>query len=283
MARLFTAFLFKLRKDATFKVTLIVGVGVAIFMCLLYALIDATNELPYTAFTGHTMLINSLSPVQNFGFAIPINLISFICLEFTQGTIRNKIVAGNSKFKIYASLFLSGLVLSFALIIAYAAICTGIGAIFGGFDLSKEALVNLSYPAVVDAKFILETLLIYALIYIFTTSFAVFSATTFRVVGPCIPIVTVTLMLAYFGGFIASGALTDNDLALNILRFVDPLFAPIGATMEYVFDPENPEVIIGTVASYDNLTIVGNIVSTTFFSAAFFVAGAVEFVKRDVK
>lgn len=281
MARLFTAFLFKLRKDATFRVTLIVGAAVAVFMCLLYFLIDATNEISYKAFTGQTMLINSLSPVQNFGFAIPINLISFICLEFTQGTIRNKIIAGNSKFKIYASLFISGLILAFALIIAYAGICTGIGSIFGGFDLSKPALVNLGYPATIDTKFILETLLVYALIYVFATSFAVFSATTFRVVGPCIPVVTVTLMLAYFGGYLAGGALSDNEIALNILRFVDPLYAPIGATMETITDSENN--IIGTVASYDNLTIIGNVVSTSIFSVIFFVAGSVEFVKRDVK
>lgn len=279
MARLFTAFLFKLRKDVTFKVTLIVGAGVAVFMCLLYFLIDQYAGAGFKSFTGQTMLINSLSPVQNFGFAIPVNLISFICLEFTQGTIRNKIIAGNSKFKIYASLFLSGLVFAFALIIAYAGICTGIGAIFGGFDLTKPALVNLGFPAIIDVKFILETLLIYALIYVFVTSFAVFVGTTFRVVGPSIPVVVVTLMLAFFGAYIVTSAVSDGDTILTILKFADPLYAPSGATMEFA-DPEN---FIATGAYYDNLTLIGAIVSTSVYSIGFFAAGAIEFVKRDVK
>ncbi len=288
MVRLFTAFLFKLRKDATFKVTLIIGAGVAIFMCLLYFAIDMYAGANYKAFTGQTMLINSLSPVQNFGFAIPINLISFICLEFTQGTIRNKIIAGNSKFKIYASLFLSGLVFAFALIIAYAGICTGIGAIFGGFDLSKYTLVNLGFPAVIDWKFIVKTLIIYCLIYVFVTSFAVFVATTFRVVGPAIPVVTVTLMLAFFGAYLVTFEMSNNETVLNILKFADPLYAPVGANMEYFYETviiegQEQNVIVNTVAYYDQLTFIGSFVSTITYSAIFFAAGAIEFVKRDVK
>ena len=40
MARLLKAFFFKLKNDATFKVTLIVGAGVAVFITLLYFLIE---------------------------------------------------------------------------------------------------------------------------------------------------------------------------------------------------------------------------------------------------
>ena len=42
--------------------------------------------------TGQSMLVFSMSPAQNFGIAIPINLAVFIVLEFTQGTIRNKVI-----------------------------------------------------------------------------------------------------------------------------------------------------------------------------------------------
>ena len=108
MKRLFKAFLFKLTRDLTFRITLIIGAGMALLMTGIYLVIDLTaateGVLGDTKFlTGQTMLIASMSPAQNYGLAIPINVVSFICLEFTQGTIRNKIIAGNSKFKIYAS------------------------------------------------------------------------------------------------------------------------------------------------------------------------------------
>ena len=102
MARLLKAFFFKLKRDLTFKITLIVGAATAIFTAIILMFMQEGKAL-----TGPTMLFTSLSPIQNYGFALPINLISFICLEFSQGSIRNKIIAGNSKLKIYISLCVS--------------------------------------------------------------------------------------------------------------------------------------------------------------------------------
>ena len=283
MARLLKAFFFKLKNDATFKVTLIVGAGVAVFITLLYFLIDTFDSGgSFKALSGHNMLINSLSPVQNFGFAIPVNLISFVCLEFTQGTIRNKIIAGNSKFKIYVSLFLSGLVFAFALITVYALVSTALGSIFGGFDLNKAAMVGVLTGITFDGTFILQTIVCYAFIYVFLTAFAVFVATTFRVVGPAIPIVVVTLMIGYFGSMLASMSLDPEKYAtvINILRFADPLFAPVGASVEWR-DVGLPAM--AGHAYYDNLTFIGCIVSNLAFTGIFLTAGTIEFVKRDVK
>ena len=107
MWNLFKAFIFKLRKDLTFRITLIVGAGVAILLTVIYLFIDlaAKNLVGEAGYkflfaTGQNLFINSFSPAQNFGIAIPVNLITFTVLEFTQGTIRNKIIAGNSKPKI---------------------------------------------------------------------------------------------------------------------------------------------------------------------------------------
>ena len=45
MVDLFRAFFFKLRKDLTFRITLIVGGGVAILMMLLYMAIDGKGGI----------------------------------------------------------------------------------------------------------------------------------------------------------------------------------------------------------------------------------------------
>ena len=94
MGRLMKAFLFKLSRDVTFRVTLIIGTAMAFGITLIYFGLQSllVQELDFQnvkLLTGHSMLISSMSPVDNFGIVLPINLIIFTCLEFTQGTIRN--------------------------------------------------------------------------------------------------------------------------------------------------------------------------------------------------
>ena len=144
MARLMRAFFYRISKDITFKITLIVGAGMAVFMTLLYLILQSAIGDGVKMLSGQGMLISSFSPAQNFGIAIPINLISFIYLEFSQGSIRNKIIAGHSKAKIYASLFLSGLVFAFSLLLVYVGLCTALGSIFGGFDPNGMAIAGTS-------------------------------------------------------------------------------------------------------------------------------------------
>ena len=96
MGRLLKAFFFKLSRDLTFRITLIIGAGIALMMTGIYLAIDLTaaseTGVSYAEYsgkllTGPTMLVSSLSPAQNYGLAIPINVISFICLEFSQGIL----------------------------------------------------------------------------------------------------------------------------------------------------------------------------------------------------
>ena len=278
MGRLFKAFIFKIRRDATFKITLIVGAGIAVFITLLYLILQ--NALPdefgdAKLLTGPTMLLNSFSPVQNFGIAIPVNLISFTCLEFTQGTIRNKIIAGNSKFKIYASLCLSGLVFAFALIIVYAAICTGLGSIFGGFDLSKPVALMTGKPGYIDGVLILKYLLIVVVAYISIVSFAIFIATSFRNIGPCIPIVMIVLMVCYLSTtiIISLPDMIDVGAVKGVLKIINPLYALSGG----VESNDAQKMFIA------NDTLIAAVINNLVYAGLFFTAGSLLFKKRDVK
>ncbi|MBO7573752.1 MAG: hypothetical protein J6T25_03145 [Bacilli bacterium] len=280
MGRLFKAFIFKIRRDVTFKITLIVGAGIAVFITLLYLILQ--NALPdefadTKLLTGPTMLLNSFSPVQNFGIAIPVNLISFTCLEFTQGTIRNKIIAGNSKFKIYASLCLSGLIFAFALIIVYAAICTGLGSIFGGFDLSQPIALMTGQKAYIDGIFILKYLLIVVVVYISVVSFAIFMATSFRNIGPCIPIVMITLMVCYLSVTIIASISNDPRVDVSgvkaVLKIINPLYALSGGM----------EIDSAAKAYIPNGTLIAAIINNLVYAGLFFTAGSLLFKKRDVK
>ena len=287
MGRLFKSFLFKISKDLTFRITLIIGIALALFMTLIYLLIDfasgAFNGESEHFLTGPMMLMNSFSPVQNFGLAVPINLISFICLEFSQGTIRNKIIAGHSKFKIYTSLFLSGLVFTFALMIVYISICTLLGTLVGGFDLSKAVISGLLSSTNIDGIFILQTIVIAIFVYITIVSFTVFFATLFRVIGPCIPIVLIVLLFLYFAGtmVVILQEAFDSDVPVQVMKILNPLFAlSNGGDTEVILVDGNPT---GVRSYYAVDTFVSALVNNTVYTALFFVGGALIFKKRDVK
>lgn len=323
MSRLLKAFFYKISKDITFRITLIVGAGVAIFMILLYLLLDLFLDTEgMKMLTGQSMLVNSFSPAQNFGISIPINVVSFVILEFTQGTIRNKIIAGHSKFKIYASLYLSGLVLAFALLLMYVGVCTVFGAIIGGFDLNTSTMVGTGIGAKVSAEFIVKYVILALLAYTSIVSFAVFIAALFRSMGPCIPLVMLGIFGLYFLAVIFSTVLmttesivtssqqaiveanlalaeeTDPDKiqAYNLsIELANQTIETYKPTVDNLHNVENvikcvdplyaissPD-IKGGVATIDNYTFFTGLGANLVYAAAFFVGGACLFKKRDVK
>ena len=290
MKRLFNAFLFKIRKDLTFRITLIIGVGMAILMTLIYFGLDRAMGTDASdgskMLAGPNMLLNSFSPVQNYGIAIPVNLISFTCLEFSQGTIRNKIIAGNSKFKIYASLCISGLIFAFALLIVYVGLCTLLGTIFGGFNLKDGVMVGLT-QAPVKGGFIPLTLLFAALIYLSIVMFTIFFATLFRNIGPTIPVVMVTLMLLYFSAYIVSTLsmfMEDTPIVL-VMKIINPLYAISGGVDYHTVNVEieGETYAMTDYVYYSTETIVCSIINNLVYAGLFFGFGSLIFSKRDVK
>ena len=289
MGRLFKAFFFKLSRDLTFRIVLIIGAGIAFFVTALYLLIDlgieglAGESIKFL--TGPNMLLTSLNPVDNFGLAIPICLITFTCLEFSQGTIRNKIIAGHSKFQIYASLVLSGLVLTFALLIVYTGICTLIGIVFGGFDLSNPIIIlTLSISgAYAEPLYIIQMLIIAVVVYIAIVSYTVFFAALFRNIGPCIPVVIIVLMMLALGGSIVAmiGEVLESDTLVNIVKIVDPLYVISGGGTDFTYIIENDSA--KQYVSLETGAFAANIINNLVYAAIFFVGGALIFVKRDVK
>ena len=293
MGRLLKSFFFKLSRDLTFRITLIVGVGIALFMTALFLLIDVASGAfgdpdGIKMLTGPNMLLSAFNPVDNFGLAIPINLITFICLEFSQGAIRNKIIAGHSKFKIYAALFISGLVLTFALLIVYAGLCTLLGTIFGGFNLDQPIINMTSISALLmssyaDGPYIAQVLVTALVVYICIVSFTVFFATLFRNIGPCIPIIVISLMMLSLGGsivyLIAEGL--ESDALVNFVKIVDPLYVISGGGLE-----SNIVIVNDNARGYMSIekdAFIATIINNLVYAGIFFAGGAYIFAKRDVK
>ena len=288
MGRLLKSFFFKLSRDLTFRIVLIIGAGIAFFMTALYLLIDLGIDGlggGIKFLTGPNMLLTSFNPADNFGLAIPICLITFICLEFSQGAIRNKIIAGHSKFKIYTSLVLSGLVLTFSLLIVYAGLCTLLGTIFGGFNLDDPVvLISLSIlGANVDGAYIAQMILIAVVVYICIVSYTVFFASLFRSVGPCIPVVIIVIIMLSVGGTMVAliGDALESEALVNIVKIVDPLFVISGGGIEQTYIVENE--VPKSYVSIEISAFIANIVNNLVYAAIFYIGGALIFMKRDVK
>ena len=289
MARLFRAFIFKLKKDMTFRITLFIGIGLAFFMALLYLFIEKVlfrSEDDVRFITGEAMFLQSLSPVQNFGIAIPVNLISFTVLEFTQGTIRNKIIAGNSKFKIYASLFLSGLVFSLSLITVYALLSLGLGCAFGGGYHAGEGSISGFIISKTSAQYTWRLIIVTLCAYISITSFAILIATLTRQIGGSIPIVIIILLVCYISATIISGIAFQDEESRSkyealvwALRIINPLYATASNETELVSEGSN---VVAYKVIQDE-TLISSIISNAFYTALFFFVGAIIFKKRDVK
>ena len=292
MRNLFRAFIYKLRKDMTFRITLIVGAGVAVLLTVIYLLIDlsvkaldTSGTYQFVFATGQNLFIGSLSPAQNFGIAIPVNLITFTVLEFTQGTIRNKIIAGNSKPKIYASLFLSGLVFTISLITVYSllslalgTICGAIGngSIKGGFDINGQ-IAGLS-SGTINPEFFWKLVVLALLAYITITSVTIFFGTLLRNIGPCIPIVLILIFFFYmassiFGSIAFLGDTSDAIKNINkALVILNPFHSMIAWTTD-----ETGKLMI------ENKAFISEIINNLVYTGVFFGFGMLIFTKRDVK
>lgn len=119
-------------------------------------------------------LNSAVSPVNNTAFIIPLILSIILVKDYTHGTIRNKIITGNSKSSIFMSSWITTVILGNIFYFVNALLNWGIGlALFGvpdGFDIVMVGETVLS-------------ILVASLAYTAFISLFVFFSNTFRNVG----------------------------------------------------------------------------------------------------
>lgn len=304
MKNIFSAFFFKIRKDISFRVTLFIGLGFSIFIPLILFLVDVgissigeNDGIEHMLCTGQGMLVSSWSPTQNFGIALPINLITFTVLEFSNGTIRNKIISGYSKTKIYLGLYFTGVLYTLALISTYVLICFGLGCAFGGFNPNGETfLVSSMTSGNITPDFIWKIVVLALLAYTVIASMTIFFSTLFRNIGPSIPVVlvliigcsllaSISMVLELFGGG------EDPDAIAQLMRNVGKFLKAINPihsllmfeteTTTVMSDPETYEITTKIFISWNSFWT--EVINNLIYIGAFFTGGLLIFKKRDIK
>lgn len=274
MSNIIKASLFKLFKDKTFTITLIVGICLAIFINLLYFAIfkTASNNGGTNIFSGETALANSLTPTSNFGLTVPINLVIFTIGEFTYGTIRNKIIAGHKKSSIYLALVITGFVFTLILMTSYCLLSWAIGSILGGVHASGVIGEN-----------VLWIILFGFTAYIFIMAVSVFVATLTRSIGASLPIIIIFFVLLgliptfiNIGNIVKGNFEITDDLAARISMWIDPLF------MVSMYSDTVTSIMLSSNKTTGEMIAAG-IVSPLLYASLFIGLGTYIFAKRDVK
>ena len=131
------------------------------------------------------------------------------------------------------------------------------------------------------AQMLITTVVVYANIVAFT----IFFAALFRTVGPCIPVVIITLMIVSVGGSLVSlmGDAFENDTLVNVITAIDPLFVISGGGTEAILEIVNDEEVPRTFVNITNYAFISTLINNLVYTAIFFFGGALIFTKRDVK
>ncbi|MCF0117700.1 MAG: hypothetical protein HUJ61_06625 [Bacilli bacterium] len=284
MKALVKASFFRLFKDRTFIITLIIGAILSFLIPLLYRFIDKSAHSGSIFCSGQSLLISSLSPSANFGIAIPVNLVTFIILQFSQGIIRNEVIVGNKRTKIYFSLLISGLAFTLLILIAYVGLSTLAGYLYSGFKWESMIESGGTYYSIYSNEIILKLFLVALFNYILITSFATFISSNLKHVGASISLVLIPIVILSIVPTILApiyAAIPDNEtlkIVVNVFKVLDPFYL-IGVTNV------SNSLVSYSVGGYkiEDLTFYGSLISSIVYAGLFVFLGILVFNKKDLK
>ena len=268
MSKLFAADMYKIIKSKLTLVLLIIAVGLPVLLVLtsffmkLFAaslVSDPTEEaLINSMFDAKTLMASSFSMTNNLGLIIPIFSAIIVGADLSNGTLRNKIIAGHKRWQIYLSHLLTMIIYDVVAILIGFGITALLSIAFFGYGVeftSAEAL-NLVY-------FIITGVMAFAFLASLSTLLSLVMKST--------PLAIVLVVAITF--------------AITLIASVLPL-------LEF-FDIEKIKYLMYAVPSYVNTQFASDKIDTVMFiismiSYLFFIAintvfGILLFNKKELK
>ena len=197
MKNLLKADFYRAKKDKLLLIGLIVAIGLVLFQIIMVkgivmasdaADVEAEEVGKALGTSGLAMWFNGISIMGNTTqYIIPIFLTIFFVKEFSDRTIRNKLIVGYSRTQIFFSIIIVHAVLS---VIFYLAVSL-IGLLFGSLLFGFGTTFNGSTFGLMIIGFIIEFLLSYVLIG-FAIIFSINKQSI--VLGIVIPIIVATVI-----------------------------------------------------------------------------------------
>ena len=125
MLNLIKAELYRFFKSKYCLILAIVGAALALFVPLLQfvlkasisSIADAYGVQPNISFSALSCMQSSLNPGSIYVFIVSIIIVLILLQDYRNGTIRNKIICGISRFKIYSTYYLVSSIFLLALVL----------------------------------------------------------------------------------------------------------------------------------------------------------------------
>ena len=155
MGKLLKADFYRIIKSKLFLIVCIITAVFPIITTLLYLFVTEIMKVVETgtqafnvgSFAARDLLSDSFLMSSNMGLILPIFITIFIGMDVSNGTLRNKIIAGRSRTSIYISHLISSCTISGVLMLANVLIFFGFSSlIFSyGHPIDQGELVRLLF------------------------------------------------------------------------------------------------------------------------------------------
>lgn len=154
MGKLLKAELYRIVKSKLFLIALIAAAVFPFLMILLYLVVaDQMESSPEMAALGtfemsaRGLADQGFSMSNNLGLMIPVFAAIFVGQDVSNGTLRNKLIAGRSRKQVYFSHLISTSIVSGGLMLLYVLLLTGFGCLIFeyGATFDKAEAVRFAY------------------------------------------------------------------------------------------------------------------------------------------
>ena len=273
MSRLLKADIYRVLKSRLSLIALILAVAFPLLIVLLYAGMQALAG--FEADAGEDLLFNANSIIgsvysvtNNIGLVIPAFAGILACTDYTNGTLRNKVIAGNRRSAIYCSHLIVSILFSVVVITIYAAVTTGLTLLIFPFnrdpsqDLGREILYFVTYGTMT---------------FVFMATVSTLLAMTTRNIAPTLIFTIVLAILLY--------ALNSVVMFIDYERFKYAVyFIPTFGCNFFNLNAFNLFGILAqSVDASKELIYAEGMLSYLFFGAVNTAIGLAVFKKRDIK
>lgn len=269
MLNLYITDLKKIIKDKLFLVTCILAAILAIGNPLTYKLLfDAlgVGELLGDLMSAKSLFFSSFSPGNNIGVIMPILIAIIVCKDFSQGTVRNKIISGKSRTTIFISHFLSAATIMCAIMLIQGVLTLGVSLLFFGYQSEPFTAYDFGY--------LLISLVFEMIVYCAIAAIITYIATISKNMGVCI-----ILYLA-----ISFGASIIGTILQLAGAFVEP-----ETTKYYVIEFINSlnfyvsSASVGAGSTYTAKGVLYILMGPAIFGVGSALVGICMFRKKDLK
>lgn len=192
MKRLLKADIYRVLKSRLTLIALILVLAFPVLIVFLYVGIRALSGLDADMggmdmlFNANSIIGSAYSLTNNIGLVLPAFAGILVCMDISNGTFRNKIIAGNRRAEIYLSHLIVSILFSVVMITIYTAMTAGLALLFFPFNTD---------PSMDLGREILYFIATGTMSFVFIATVSTLFAMTFRSVAPTI-IFTIVLSIA---------------------------------------------------------------------------------------